>query len=302
MAEKILERVPGASRFLEEASDLLHMDVVRLMGRVPRKEHNGPLFRDTLDQLAIFVANGIYWSVWKDRELRPWAVTGYSLGFYSALLAAEVLNFSQGLTMVQEAGRMMGEASELRPGKMAALIGLSEKEVLQICQEVQEKGFAGVANFNASNQMVISGDREAVKAACSLALDRGALEARDLGVQAAYHSPLMEVPSQRFADFLEGIPLEDPCLPVLSYLDAQYVGTGQEARAVLSRHLRSQTRWKDCIERLMGEGVDTFVEVGPGQVLCRLTRWINRGVRCYATDDDETLSRLLEGRGLDEVL
>jgi [acyl-carrier-protein] S-malonyltransferase len=299
MAEKILERVPGASRFLEEASDLLHMDLGRLIGKVPGEERCGPLFQDTGSQLAIFVANAIYWSVWRDRGPRPWAVTGYSLGFYSALMAAEVFDLSKGLTMVQEAGRMVGETFRLRPGKMAAVIGLSEREVLEICQEVQEKGFAGVANFNASNQMVISGDREAVKAACSLALARGALGAKEIRAQAAYHSPLMEVPSRQFAGFLEGIPLEDPRLPVLSYLDAQYVSTGQEAREVLSRHLKSQTRWGDCIERLVGEGVDTFIEVGPGQVLSRLTRWINRGVTCYATDDDEVLSRLLEGRGLD---
>jgi [acyl-carrier-protein] S-malonyltransferase len=158
--------------------------------------------------------------------------------------------------------------------------------------------YVGVANLNASRQVVISGDRRAVEAASSLALARGALEIKEIAVKAAYHSPLMEEPSRRFADFLADFALKDPRIPVLSYVDAEYVKDKERARELLSLQLRSQNRWRDCIERLVEEGVDTFIEVGPGQMLSRLTRWINREVKIYATDDPEVLGRIFEGKGL----
>ena len=277
----LLQRVPGPSPLLEEASDLLGWDVARLI----REGSSHLTLSDSEAQVASFVANAIYWEFWKDRGLKPSVLTGYSLGFYSALMGAQVFSFSLGLRMVWEAGRLMAEASIFRPGKMAAIFGLLAEEIEKIGQEVKEQGLVAVANLNASRQVVISGDEAAVEAACSRALAKGALEVKDVGVKAAYHSPLMEGPSRRFATFLDDFAFQDPQLPVLSYVDAQYVWDKEEGRDLLSRQLRSQIRWKDCIERLVQEGVNTFVEVGPGQMLTRLTHWINREVKAYATDD-----------------
>ncbi|MFH0871257.1 MAG: ACP S-malonyltransferase [bacterium] len=298
MAGAILKRSPQTARLLDEAKDLVPFDVGQLIREGPRDL----LFQDTPSQVATFVANAIFWSLWKDQGLIPQAVTGYSLGFYSALMAAQVFDFSAGLAMIQEAGRLMEEASASRPGKMAAVIGLLEDEVFQICQEVQGHGHAVVANLNASRQVVISGDAKAVEAACSLALARGALEAKEIEVEAAYHSPLMQDSAQRFAIFLRGVDLQDPRLPVLSYVDAEYVRDREEARDLLSRQLHSQIRWKDCIERLVREGVDTFIEVGPGQMLSRLTRWIDRKVKVLATDDPVLLERIFEGGRVGETV
>jgi [acyl-carrier-protein] S-malonyltransferase len=286
------ERVPASSRLLEEASDLLHWDVGRLVrGGAPE----GP-FQDSHFQVASFVANAIYWEFWKGRGLTPAVLTGYSLGFYSALMAAKVFPFSMGLILVWEAGRLMEEASSLRPGRMAAVFGLLADEVDQICQEARGVGLVAVANLNAARQVVISGEEAAVQEACLRAMDKGALEIKDVGVGVAYHSSLMDAPSRRFGSFLEDFDLRDPELPVLSYVDAEYVKDGTEARDLLSRQLRSQIRWKDCIERLVKEGVDTFIEAGPGQMLTRLTRWISRGTRAYATDDPAILEHGFEGR------
>ncbi|MDH7499669.1 MAG: ACP S-malonyltransferase [candidate division NC10 bacterium] len=295
MAGAILERRPSCSFFLEEARRILPFDVERLIREGPPDL----LSQDLPSQVATFVANAIYWSLWKGKGQRPWAVTGYSLGFYSALMAAEVFDYSVGLSLIREAGRLMEEASSLRPGRMAAIIGLSEEEVLQICREVKGMGYVGLANLNASRQLVISGDQKAVEAASSLSLARGALEVKEIAANAAYHSPLMEEPARSFAKFLEEVPLKDPVLPVLSYADAEYVRDKERARQLLSLQLHSQVRWKDCMERLVGEGVTTFVEVGPNQVLSRLIRWINRSVRAYATDDPEVLERILEGGDLE---
>jgi len=294
MAGAILERRPFCSLFLEEARRILKFDVAQLIREGPRDL----LSQDLPSQVTTFVANAIYWSLWKERGLKPWAVTGYSLGFYSALMAADVFDYSTGLSMIQEAGRLMEETSSSRPGRMAAIIGLSEEEVLQICEEVEGKGYVGVANLNASRQLVVSGDQKAVEAASSLALARGALEVKEIETRAAYHSPLMEEPARRFAKFLEDLPLKHPRLPVLSYVDAKYVRDRERARRLLSLQLYSQIRWKDCMERLLGEGVSTFIEVGPGQVLSRLTRWISRSVRVYATDDPEVLRRIWDGEDL----
>lgn len=286
----LLQRVPECSPLLEEASDLLGWDVARLI----REGSPNLTLSDSHSQVASFVANAIYWEFWKDQGLKPSILTGYSLGFYSTLMAAQVFPFSLGLRMVWEAGRLMAEASTSRPGKMAAIFGLLAEKIEQIGQEVEEQGLVVVANLNASRQVVISGDEAAVEAVCSRALAEGALEVKDIGVKAAYHSPLMEAPSRRFAAFLEDFVFQDPRLPVLSYVDAQYVRDREEARDFLSRQLRSQIRWKDCIERLVKEGVDTFIEVGPGQMLTRLTRWINREVKAYATDDPTILQQLFE--------
>lgn len=293
MGRSILERTPEASQLLEQANDMLRFDVGQMIREGPRE----PLSGDTYSQLATFVVNAICWSLWRDRESDPWAVMGYSMGFYSALMAAGVFDFCTGLAMVQEAARIMGEAASSRPGRMMALVGLAEAEVDLICQEVADRGYVGLANLNAARQFVISGDERAVEAAGSLALDRGALEVKEIEVRAAYHSPLMEHASRRFSAYLADIPMRDPNLPVLSYVDAEYVQDQAEARVLLSRQLTSRIRWKECIERLVREGVDCFIEVGPGEMLTRLTRWINRSVRAYATDDPEVLDRLLgEGR------
>jgi [acyl-carrier-protein] S-malonyltransferase len=298
MAIPILDRWPGSSLLLEEASDALHQDVNRLMRRGPAHS----LARDLTGQVTVYLANALFWGLCRERDLRPKVTTGYSMGFYSALMAAGVFDFSAGLAMIVEAGRRIEEASRSRPGRMAAIIGLPEEEVEAICREVGEEGYVGVANLNASRQVVISGDRRAVEAVCSLALSRGALEVKEIGVGAAYHSPLMEEVSHQFARYLKGVVLKDPEFPVLSYVDVEYVKDKERARLLLSLQLRSQVRWRDCIQRLVREGVDSFLEVGPGQVLSRLIRWIDREVKVQASDDPSFLSPLLEGERRGEIV
>jgi [acyl-carrier-protein] S-malonyltransferase len=232
-------------------------------------------------------------------ELQPVAVAGHSLGEYSALVAAGALAFGDALRLVRRRGELMQEAVPVGQGAMAAVIGLDADAVAGIAADAARSGdqpeVCAVANFNGPGQSVIAGHKGAVDRAVVLAKERGARKATLLAVSAPFHSPLMRPAREGMAPLLAAADFRDPRVPVVTNVDATPVATGEAARRALVRQIDSPVRWLESVLRMEEElGVQTFVEVGPGNVLSGLNRRIVKAARATAISDPAHLRQLLE--------
>jgi [acyl-carrier-protein] S-malonyltransferase len=264
------------------ASVLSGFDLKKLSFEGPKED----LDKDLPAQLSVYVCNEA-WRLWAVGEgFAPEAVTGYSLGFYSALVASGAVSFEDGLKLVMAAGGHALSQSRKTPGTMAAVIGLSEAEMESICKEAAEE-FGGVfiSNVNAARQILISGLTGAVNEAVRISLLKGALHAYVIPMGAPYHSPLMTEASKAFRADVGEIDFLPPLIPILSYIDSEFIDSPTEIAGVLGRHLYKMVPWKDSVQKLIGEGYDDFIEVGPGSALTRMVKWINRTVKATPAQD-----------------
>ncbi|MDT8435323.1 MAG: ACP S-malonyltransferase [Gemmatimonadota bacterium] len=220
---------------------------------------------------------------------------GHSLGEFSACLAAGALRFEDALRLVRRRGELMARAGEERPGTMAALLGLSVAEVTAVCEAAS--GPAGVvvpANFNAPDQVVVSGDVAAVEAAREEALAAGARRAVRLNVSGAFHSPLMARAREGLQAALADVEVVDPAFPVVANASARPVRTGREIREQLVRQLTSPVRWVESVAAMRDESPGAWLELGPGRVLAGLLRRMDRSLPAHAAGDVEEIAVLEE--------
>jgi [acyl-carrier-protein] S-malonyltransferase len=219
-------------------------------------------------------------------------VAGHSLGEYSALVAAGALDFATALRLVRRRGELMAAADE---GAMAAIIGLDEMPLEALCREASAEGAPVViANYNSPGQLVISGAAAAIEQACMLAKERGAKRALPLKVSAAFHSPLMRAAADGLAAAVADAPIADARVPVLSNVSAQPLTEALAIRRELVAQVTSAVRWIASVRRMADDGVDTFVEVGPGAVLTGLIKRIAPGARLANINDITSLRSFLE--------
>jgi len=219
----------------------------------------------------------------------PAFVAGHSLGEFSAYVAAGSIDVGDALRVVRRRGELMFESGAETPGTMAALLGLDDEAVETVCAGV-EGGVCVPANYNSRGQVVISGDEAGVAEGMERAREAGARKAIQLKVSGAFHSPLMKSAEEGLAAFLGSIEIRAPEVPVISNVTAEPVTEADTARELLIRQLTSPVRWSRSIGRMVEGGVDRFVELGPGSVLCGLNRRNARGVSCTSigTPDDVT--------------
>jgi len=279
MGKQLYDRSSEVKRLYSMAGELTGLDIAALSFEGPEAGLNS----DIAAQLCVYTCNEAYRLEAIASGLVPDFVTGYSMGFYSALVAAGVVSFADGLGMVKKAGELA--LSESLPGTMGAVIGLDIKDIEGICAEASGDGAAWVSNINAARQILISGEAGAVGRAVTLAVDKGALKAYVLDMGAAYHSPMMEGAARAFGDWLDGAAFARPTVPLLSYIDARYLDGPDDIKDTVARQLCSKVLWKDSVLRLVADGVDSFVEVGPGSALSRMVRWVDRGVKVASMDD-----------------
>jgi len=228
-------------------------------------------------------------------ELGPVAfAAGHSLGEFSAHVAAGTLRYEDALAAVRIRGELMFAAGRKRPGTMAAVLGLSDDVVEALCAAV-DVGVCVPANFNASGQVVISGDAAGVKQGMERAQAAGAKRVVLLNVSGAFHSSLMEPAADGLRDKLESIDFQDPAYPVFSNVTAMPVTSGSEARKLLIKQLTSPVRWSASVAGMVEAGTDRFLEVGPGSVLRGLNRRNAKGVPCSSIEKPEDLAALVDG-------
>lgn len=234
-------------------------------------------------QPALFTVSLIAWKLLEARGIQPAAMAGHSLGEYSAMVAAGVMSFEDGLRTVRRRGQLMAEVDARGGGGMVVILGLSTEAVAEICREASDAGVVEVANFNSPEQTVISGDSAGLERASVLAKERGAKRALPLKVSAPFHSSLMAPVASQMAEVLAGVSMQAPRYPVVANVTANYVQTPEEIRDALVRQVAGSVRWTESIRRLAEDGIETTVEAGPGKVLTGLTPRIVPGMTAMDT-------------------
>ncbi|PAQ15849.1 [acyl-carrier-protein] S-malonyltransferase [Bacillaceae bacterium SAOS 7] len=223
-------------------------------------------------------------------EIVPDYVAGHSLGEYTALTAAGALSFEDAVYAVHKRGQFMEQAVPAGEGTMAAVLGMKRSLLQQVVDEVTANGYAvGLANLNCPGQIVISGTKTGVEQASELAKEKGAKRVLPLNVSGPFHSSLMKSATKQLEEVLNEIELSDSQVPVMANVDAKVVQQADEIKQKLLQQLYSPVLWEDSVEALIAEGVDTFIEIGPGKVLSGLIKKINRQVRTFAVQDEESI-------------
>ncbi len=290
MGRALAESDARAAAVFATADEVLGFPLSRLMTEGPEDE----LTATKNAQPAILAHSVAVLRVVED-ELGPVAfAAGHSLGEFSAHVAAGTFSFEDALTVVRLRGELMFRAGQARPGTMAAILGLSDDEVEALCEAV-DVGVCVPANFNASGQVVISGDIDGVKQGMERAQAAGARRVVLLNVSGAFHSALMAPAADGLKDKLESIDFQDPAYPVFSNVTARPVTSGSEARKLLVEQLTSPVRWSASVGAMVDAGTDRFLEIGPGSVLRGLNRRIAKRVPCRSIGEPEDLESLLDG-------
>lgn len=287
MGTALSEASPAARETLREADDELGFALSRLLVEGPATELD-----DTFNAQPAILAVSIASlraleerATAEDVRIAPLVVAGHSLGQFSALVAADVIDFRDALRLVRERGRLMKEAGTKRPGGMAAVIGLDDERLVEICREAETAGIINVANANCPGQTVISGEVAALERAMELAKAAGARRVARLPVSIASHSPLMADVSRQLGELIGGIELRDPSVPVVGNVSGAPVTTAEGVRSELAHHVERPVNWTASVRAMIDLGVTTFVELEPGQVLSGLIKRIDRNVRTASASD-----------------
>ncbi len=271
MGKDLYESSPTAKELFEKANEILGFRITDIMFAGTDEE----LKQTFVTQPAVFLHSVIMAKVLGE-EFKPDMVAGHSLGEFSALVAAGALDFEDGLRLVAKRAAAMQKACEAQPSTMAAVLGLDDKTVEDICAEVD--GVVVAANYNCPGQLVISGSIEAVDAACEKLKAAGARRALRLPVGGAFHSPLMEPAKVELQAAIETAEFKTPICPVYQNVDARPYTDPEQIKANLIAQLTAPVRWTYIVENMLADGVDSFMELGPGAVLQGLIKKVNREV------------------------
>ena len=264
MAKEFAEAFPSAKAMLQQADDLLHIHLSRVMLEGPEE-----VLRQTdYTQPAIFLHSAI--ALEHDEErMQPQATAGHSLGEYTALYASGSLRFEDALGLVHLRGKLMAEAGRRSTGTMAAIIGMDALTLSALCEEVESETGSIVrpANFNSSGQIVVSGSTFGVQEVMRRAKLAGVRIAKELPVSGAFHSPLMQYAADGLKEVLDSTVIEPPTVPVFSNVTAEPVESPEDIRRLLIQQLTAPVRWEESVKNMYDFGVREFVEYGPGKVL-----------------------------------
>lgn len=287
MGQAVHNASPAARAIFAEADDVLGRPITELCLTAPAE-----VLEDTATaQPAILTVSLATLAAIRERAaetgqaIAPIAVAGHSLGEFTAMVAAGVLDFATALRLVQERGTLMRRAGEERPGGMAAVIGLDDDTLREVCREASDHGIVSVANLNCPGQVVMSGEVRALSRAMDLATARGARKVIRLPVSIASHSPLMSEVSTQLGDLLTRIPLREPRVPVVANGTGKVLATIDEIRAELTLQVQQPVDWTRSVGEMTTAGATTFVEIGPGNVLSGLIRRIDRTVTVRSGQD-----------------
>lgn len=272
MGLDLYEKSHVAQELFEQANSILGFSITDIMFEGTDEE----LKQTKVTQPAIFLHSVILAKVLGE-DFQPEMVAGHSLGELSALVAAGVLTFEDGLKLVSQRAQAMQKACELQPSTMAAVLGLVDEVVEQVCDEVD--GIVVAANYNCPGQLVISGEIAAVEKACELLTERGARRALLLPVGGAFHSPLMEPAREELAAAIEATNFSEPACPVYQNVPASAVNSAADIKTNLMAQLTAPVKWTQSIQAMIADGGTEFIEVGPGKVLQGLMRKIDRNAQ-----------------------
>ena len=288
MGRELAQSFACARAVFTEADAALGFAISKLCFEGPAEE----LQLTANTQPAILTVSVAAAMVLREKGIPADYVAGHSLGEYSALVAAGALRLADAVRLVHKRGQYMQEAVPVGQGAMAAILGLDGAVLDEICREAAQGEVVSPANLNSPGQVVIAGSAAAVARAVELAKGRGAKRAIMLNVSAPFHCALMKPAQERLSADLDAIEVSDPQVPLVNNVCAEVVTSASLVREGLKHQVTSPVRWEESIRRLRREGVDLFVEVGPGKVLSGLVRQIDRAAECLRVEDSATLSEV----------
>lgn len=283
MGKSLYETNEIASQLFDAANELLPFDLKEICF----EDSQGVINQTAYTQPAIFTVSHMALAALKESGIQPDVVAGFSLGEYSALCAANTFSFEEGVQLVAKRGELMGSASG--NGKMAALLGLDVEKAQVVCDEASVKGIVELANLNCPGQIVIGGEADAVTYACEIAKNHGAKRALILPVSGPFHTSLLKETAQTFGEVLQTKTMNQPQLPIVLNTLGDYYQSDLSLIDLMVKQLTTSVKWEASIRKMIEDGVDTFIEVGPGKTLSGFVKKIDRNVKILNVEDSASL-------------
>ena len=283
---------PIVQETFKQASETLGYDLWQLVQEGPAEELN----KTWQTQPALLTASVAVYRVWQQKysELKPEVMAGHSLGEYSALVCAGVLDFQDAVKLVELRGKLMQQAVPEGTGAMYAIIGLDNEAIINACKQAEQGEVVSAVNFNSPGQVVIAGTKAAVERAAVLCKEAGAKRALPLAVSVPSHCALMKPAADQLSVSLESITLKAPTASVLNNVDVKAETDADAIRNALVRQLYSPVRWTETVEKMSHSGVEVLVEIGPGKVLNGLTKRIVDSLQATSVNDVKSLDAVNE--------
>ncbi|GAA0357739.1 ACP S-malonyltransferase [Alkalibacterium iburiense] len=289
MGLELYENNTRVREIFEEASDRLHVDMKQVCFQDDPKLHFTPY-----TQPAILTLSHAIEELIKAEGFVPDVVGGLSLGEYTALVSSQALTFQEAVTLVHKRGTFMEEAVPNGKGKMAAVIGLEASQVEEICADVSKEIYVDIANYNTPSQLVISGEASGVEKASLKAEDAGAKRVVELNVSGPFHSHMLKPAAELFKKELEQASINEPKYPVYSNVTAQVYPNKEAIIDLLTQQIYSPVRFEQMITQMIADGVDTFIEIGPGKTLRSFIKSIDRTVTVKNVEKESQFKKVIE--------
>lgn len=290
MLKDLAENFSEVSATFQEASDALGYDLWSLIQEGPAEKLNST----DVTQPAMLASGVATWRIWQAKGgAIPKVMAGHSLGEYSALVCAGSLSFVDAVKLVSQRGKFMMEAVPAGTGAMAAILGMDDDAVRQVCLEAADGEVLEAVNYNSPGQVVVAGNKSAIERVTILAKEKGAKRALELPVSVPSHCALMQPAADQLAEVLAGITFNTPTIPVFNNVDVTAADSEADIRDALKRQLFSPVRWVEIIEKMSADGVDKVIECGPGKVLVGLNKRINKSMASAALVDTASIEAAL---------
>ena len=291
MGKELAENFAVADKVFDEASAALGFDVKDMVWNGDAET----LMITENTQPTILTASVAALRVLEEKGIKPDVVAGLSLGEYTAHVASGSMDFADAVRLVKKRGKYMQEEVPVGEGAMAAIIALSADDVKACCDEASEIGVCSPANFNCPGQIVVSGEVKAVEKCCELAKAKGAKRAMVLPVSAPFHCSMLIGAGEKLAKELENVEVKDMNIPVITNVTADYIKSRDDIKPLLIKQVSSSVLWENTIRKMLADGVDTFVEIGPGKALSGFIRKVTKEVKVFNVEDMASLNKTLEG-------
>lgn len=291
MGKELAENFDAAMKTFDEASEALGFDIKDMIWNGDKET----LMITENTQPTIVTMSAAALRVLQEKGIKPDVVAGLSLGEYTAHIASGSMAFADGVRLVKKRGKYMQEEVPVGKGAMAAILALTAEQVRECCEEASKIGVCTGANFNCPGQIVVSGETAAVEKCCEIAKEKGAKRAMLLPVSAPFHCSLLTGAGEKLAKELENVEISDMQIPVITNVTADYVASKEDIKPLLIKQVSNSVLWEDTIRKMLADGVDTFVEVGPGKALSGFIKKITKDVSVYNVEDMASLEKTLEG-------
>ncbi len=290
MGKDLFENYAVAREVFNRADEILSFPLTELCFEGPKEE----LQKTVNTQPAVFAVSIAAYKVLREKGIDPAMLAGHSLGEYTALVAAKAISFEDALRLVRRRGQLMQEAVPLGTGGMLAVLGLSREAVAEVVAAAAAVGKVSAANYNSPKQVVLAGELVALEEAVRLAKKAGARRTVPLAVSGPFHSPLMRSAGEKLAEELERISVSNPKKPVVANVSGKVLKTAQAVRSALVRQIYKPIYWEENVQTLLNEGINVFIEVGPGKVLSGLVRKVTpAGTVHLNVEDRESIEKVI---------